>query len=82
MTACAVIGWATFSAPIASAQDPLQAKLFAGDARYELAESGVALDADVTQFYFGDVEGGLSRHFDYGGHGDYVMTLDGGKLGT
>jgi porin len=70
------------SVPIASAQDPIQAKLFAGDARYELAESGITLDADVTQFYFGDVEGGLSQHFDYGGHGDYVMTLDGGKLGT
>jgi porin len=47
-----------------------------------LAENGVTLDADVTQFYFGVTEGGLDRRFDYGGHGDYVMNFDMGKLGV
>ena len=38
------------------------------------AQNGITLDADVTQFYFGVVEGGLDRKFDYGGHGDYVWA--------
>jgi porin len=46
------------------------------------AQNGITLDADVTQFYFGVVEGGLDRKFDYGGHGDYVMNMDLGKLGV
>jgi porin len=46
------------------------------------AQNGITLDADVTQFYFGVTEGGLDRHFDYGGHGDYVMNMDLGKLGV
>jgi porin len=47
-----------------------------------MAEHGITLDADVTQFYFGVTEGGLDRRFDYGGHGDYVMNFDLGKLGV
>src|SRR5688500_4396162 len=46
------------------------------------AQQGVTFDADVTQFYFGVTEGGLDRRFDYGGHGDYVLHADLGKLGV
>ncbi len=46
------------------------------------AEQGVTFDADITQFYFGVTEGGLDRRFDYGGHGDYVLNADLGKLGV
>jgi porin len=66
----------------AAADDPLQGALLAGDARYMMADSGVLLTSDITHFYFGNVEGGLRRHFEYGGHGDYVLNVDGGKLGT
>jgi porin len=41
----------------------------------------LTFDADVTQFYFGVTEGGLDRRSDYGGHGDYVLNADLGKLG-
>lgn len=46
------------------------------------ARQGLTFDADVTQFYFGVTEGGLDRRFDYGGHGDYVINADLGKLGV
>jgi len=46
------------------------------------AQNGITLTADVTQFYFGVVDGGLEQVFDYGGHGDYVMNADLGKLGV
>lgn len=46
-----------------------------------MAESGVTFQADVTQFHFGVVEGGLERDYRYSGHGDYVLNVDAGKLG-
>lgn len=51
-----------------------------GGLRSRLALKGVTLDADVTQFYQGVTSGGLNRTFQYGGHGDYVMNVDGQKL--
>jgi len=51
-----------------------------GGVRSRLALKGVTLDADVTQFYQGVTRGGLNRTFQYGGHGDYVMNVDGQKL--
>lgn len=48
--------------------------------RSSLAQHGITLDADVTQFYFGVASGGLNQRFDYGGHGDYVVDIDMGKL--
>ncbi len=51
-----------------------------GGARTGLAASGVTLDADNTSFFFGNTRGGLRRGFEYGGHGDYVLNLDMGKL--
>ncbi len=47
-----------------------------------LAQSGITLDADVTQFYQGVTGGGRRQRFKYGGHGDYVVDFDFGKLGV
>jgi porin len=45
-----------------------------------MAERGIVLDADVTQFYQGVASGGLEQNFLYGGHGDYVLKFDFDKL--
>ena len=50
-------------------------------ARPSLAEHGITLDADVTQFYYGVTSGGLQQEFRYGGHADFVVNADFGKLG-
>lgn len=52
-----------------------------GGLRPQLAESGIQFQADVTNFYMGVVDGGLDRDTRYAGHGDYVLNIDGGKLG-
>ncbi|HMP05992.1 MAG TPA: hypothetical protein PJ982_06560, partial [Lacipirellulaceae bacterium] len=52
-----------------------------GGMRTDLADSGITLDADSTSFYFGNTRGGLNRQFRYGGHSDYVVNVDSGKLG-
>ncbi len=49
--------------------------------RSSLSEKGITFDADVTQFYMGVANGGVSREFRYSGHGDYVMNIDSAKLG-
>ncbi|XZE53954.1 carbohydrate porin [Planctomycetaceae bacterium SH139] len=46
-----------------------------------LAESGISVSGNLTQFYFGTVSGGLKETGRYGGHGDYVANMDLGKLG-
>jgi porin len=51
-----------------------------GGSRSSLAARGITFDADVTQFYFGNVSGGLQQQFRYGGHGDLVVNVDFGKL--
>ena len=48
--------------------------------RAALAENGIVVDADVTQFYQGVASGGLEQRFRYGGHGDYVVKFDFDKL--
>ena len=48
--------------------------------RTALADSGVTLEADVTQFYQGVASGGLEQEFMYAGHGDYVLMFDFDKL--
>tara|TARA_R110002095_G_scaffold76879_4_gene65808 strand:- start:3140 stop:4609 length:1470 start_codon:yes stop_codon:yes gene_type:complete len=56
----------------------------AGDlfgARSSLAESGVLMDLQLTQFYQGVSSGGRRRNFAYGGKGDYIFTFQGAKLG-
>jgi porin len=50
--------------------------------RERLAAAGVTVLADNTSFYIGNTSGGFREEFDYGGHGDYVMIADGGKLGV
>lgn len=50
--------------------------------REKWAESGITLGSNVTQFYFGTVDGGLEQTDRYGGHGDYVANFDFGKLGV
>ncbi len=52
-----------------------------GGRRSHAAEHGITFDADITQFYFGVVAGGVDREFRYGGHGDYVMNVDLSKMG-
>lgn len=49
--------------------------------RTHLMENGLVLNADATQFFFGNTTGGVEREFRYGGHNDYVILADGGKLG-
>ncbi len=49
--------------------------------RTKLADSGITVSGNLTQFYFGTVSGGLDETARYGGHGDYVATMDLGKLG-
>ena len=48
--------------------------------RQTLAERGILLNFDVTQFYQGVTSGGLEQRFRYGGHGDYVAKFDFDKL--
>lgn len=53
-----------------------------GGLRTDLAAAGIVFQADATQFYFGNTTGGVDREFRYGGHNDYVLIADGGKLGV
>ena len=52
-----------------------------GGVRPSLAGQGITLDADLTEFYFGDACGGLQQEFRYGGHADFVVNTDFGRLG-
>lgn len=45
------------------------------------SDRGITLSNNVTQFYFGNVSGGVEETARYGGHGDYVANVDFGKLG-
>lgn len=47
----------------------------------KLADQGITLSSNLTQFYFGNVSGGLDETDRYGGHGDYVANVDMGKMG-
>ncbi len=53
-----------------------------GRVRTALAESGITLQNNLTQFYMGNTAGGLDREFRYSGHGDYLINADLGKLGV
>ncbi len=46
-----------------------------------LADNGVSFYADNTSFLFGNATGGVANALDYSGHGDYILLLDGAKLG-
>ncbi len=49
--------------------------------RSGLAESGIILDLDLTQFYQGVTSGGTNQTFRYGGKMDYFLTFLGEPLG-
>lgn len=49
--------------------------------RSGLAESGVLMDLQLTQFYQGVSSGGRRRNFAYVGKADYMFTFQGAKLG-
>lgn len=49
--------------------------------RSRLADSGLTVQADNTSFLFGNPVGGVRQNLVYGGHGDYIVTSDLGKLG-
>jgi porin len=49
--------------------------------REKLADCGITFSGNITQFYFGNVSGGVDQTGRYSGHGDYVANVDFGKLG-
>ncbi len=49
--------------------------------RSALADRGLTFDLFATQFYQGIATGGDERQFRYGGKLDYLLNVDGGKLG-
>ena len=51
------------------------------DAKKSLADCGIGFVGNLTQFYFGTVDGGVEQRGRYGGHGDYVANIDAGKVG-
>jgi porin len=52
-----------------------------GGARSSLAENGVKIDMFSTSFYQGVLAGGRDNGWDYGHKFDYLLNVDGGKLG-
>lgn len=52
-----------------------------GGWRSRLADRGVTMDLFGTQFYQGVARGGLAREWEYGGRLDYLLNVDGHKLG-
>ena len=50
-------------------------------ARPSLAEQGVTVDINTTQYYQGVASGGLQQDFRYGGRNDYFVNIDGEKIG-
>jgi porin len=52
-----------------------------GGVRTDLANKGVQVDVDWTQYVQGVVDGGLDRSTRYGGHLDYLINLDLMRMG-
>jgi porin len=52
-----------------------------GGRRTDLANKGVQVDVDWTQYVQGVVDGGLDRKTRYGGHVDYLINLDLMRMG-
>ncbi len=50
--------------------------------RDQIADQGITFSSNLTQFYFGNVSGGLNQTDRYAGHGDYLANVDFGKLGV
>jgi hypothetical protein len=45
-----------------------------------LEDCGIKFEGELSQFYQGVSSGGLQREFRYGGHGEYNVELDFGKI--
>ncbi len=57
---------------------------FTGDwagSRDGLAENGITVFGDITQYYQGVTTGGARRQFEYGGRADYLIDFDSRKMG-
>jgi porin len=52
-----------------------------GGRRTDLANKGVQVDVDWTQYVQGIADGGLDRNTRYGGHVDYLVNLDLMRMG-
>src|SRR5262245_37671570 len=52
-----------------------------GGARTDLANHGVQIDVDFTQYLQGVVDGGIERTTRYGGHLDYLIHVDLMRMG-
>ncbi|MFT7630352.1 MAG: porin [Mariniblastus sp.] len=63
-----------------SGQGQSQSMAEAMTLRESIADNGITLQGNVTQFYFGNTTGGLEQEFRYGGHGDYLLNFDFDKL--
>ena len=46
-----------------------------------LANEGITLDVNLTEFFQGVASGGKDETFEYGGKFDYYLDVDGGKAG-
>lgn len=67
-----------------SSDDLWTRKYFTGDwggVRTNLADHGIKLDFRLTQYYQGIVSGGANTTSEYGGKLDYILNIDGHKLG-
>jgi porin len=51
-------------------------------ARSALAAGGTTFLADNTSFFFGNPTGGVSQRAVYAGHDDFILLMDGEKLGV
>ena len=49
--------------------------------RKRMAENGITLTNNLTNFYFGNTRGGVEEEFRFAGHGDYRANFDINKLG-
>src|SRR5262245_1652582 len=53
-----------------------------GGSRTDLANKGIQIDVDWTQYVQGVVDGGLDQETRYGGHADYLVHLDLMRMGV
>src|SRR5690242_9328227 len=52
-----------------------------GGFRNELRDHGITLDISQTIYYQGTASGGLHDGFEFGGRNDYILNVDGQKVG-
>ena len=71
--------------PVADHSDDLWSRKYLtgdwGGTRTQLVEDGITINLRFSQFYQGVSSGGVNTNFEYGGKIDYLLNLDGKKLG-